>query len=150
MGYNDFADLCRDVCKEAGAERPEVAQGRDGTASLSMKVGGVNATLAHVPRQLPGGVLVLVELGPIPLDRELPAMLALLDANFLMPAENTMSIGRSSAGEAVLQSTCRLGEVDGASLHARLIQMSEFAQRWQRDHFLNAAGEPAVPLAELA
>jgi len=151
MGHHPFLNLCTSLCRVAGVDASELVQGRNGSASASMQVDGVKVTLAHVPAQAPGGVLVMVELGAIPCDRELPIMLALLDANFLMPPENSASIGRCPVGgEAILQSCWLLDNIDGPSAHAKLIQMTQFVRKWQRDHFLDAAGQPAVQIACVA
>ena len=76
-------------------------------------------------------------------------MLALLDANFTMQGENTLSIGRNPAGgEAILQASHRLGDVTGSDIHASVVQMAGWVRQWQRDYFLDEAGQAAAqPLA---
>jgi hypothetical protein len=150
MGLPTFETICRDLCAATGTGEPLLIQEESGSAMLSMRFNDVNMTLVPAPSHPPGFLLALAELGPVPADRELPALLALLDTNFLMRGDTPMSICcNPGTDHVVLQATYSLGTLTTQALYQSLISMSAMAHQWRSTFFLDGSGQPAANLVDL-
>lgn len=140
MAYENFQELCKSLCGALGVPAPELMQDPLGTASLSMQLDGVNLTLAHFPQKSADSVVALLELGPVPIEHELAAWLALMNINYVMRGDGAISFGRDpQTGQAILQCVYPFREVSAPGLQASLARMTRLARSWREDFFLGGA-----------
>ena len=141
MTVAKFEELCRTLCEAAGKPAAPLTHGPAGITSLTMQVGGFDVVLARVPQHDAMDGLVLLDMGMVPPDIELPALLSLLDANLLMRSTFPTSLGCSGSGDVVLQTTFAVDQVSGAQLYLHVNEMADFVDDWKTDFFVDRAGQ---------
>lgn len=137
MESETFQALCHAAGTVLGIDPPAVTYDEQGTALLSLRLNDVAITLAHQSDRCPEAALAFVDLGPPPWQLEHEAWLSLMDTNFLMGGDGTVSFACNPEGdEAILQCAYPLATVTGEGLVDSLGALAMLARRWQRDHFL--------------
>ena len=101
MESETFQALCHAAGTVLGIDPPAVTYDEQGTALLSLRLNDVAITLAHQSDRCPEAALAFVDLGPPPRQLEHEAWLSLMDTNFLMGGDGTVSFACNPEGDEV-------------------------------------------------
>lgn len=133
--YLELVDaLCRlCACPQPGA----IAEGG------ALHVEGVAFSLLHDPRIDDALAFIYADFGALPRGRELPAAMALLEANLFLYGGAGPAFAVSPGTERVTMAHhCVLAETDAGELHGLLVNIAGKARQWREDHFLDPATNP--------
>lgn len=133
--YLELVDaLCRFCdCRQPGA----IAEGG------ALHVDGIAFSLLHDPRIDDALLFIYADFGSLPSGRELPAAMALLEANLFLYGGAAPTFAVSPGTERVTMAHhCVLAETDADELHGLLVNIAGKARQWREDHFLDPATNP--------
>ncbi len=146
MTIANFDELCKGLSEIAGVTAPALTPDEQGIIAFSVHLHEVAVSVAHAPQSSPHCAFVVIEFGDIPQDRALAAWTALLDANFLMMGESAPCFSRNPAtGQVLLQYAYPFDTATALDLYQGIVKMTDIAQRWRDDHFLDAANLAGQP-----
>lgn len=146
MSTTGFYELAAQFCAAIESPVPELTPDGDGVLSFSAVVRDVHVAAAHDPLTHPGLVLVYATFGPVPVERELQVLRALLQANLLMtrPAAPTFTRNPDD-GLVILRYACPLSELTGSALWDSLQAVIDSALQWREDYFLGPDAHQPLP-----
>ena len=137
MTTTGFYELAAQFCTAIDSPIPELTPDSDGVLSFSAVVRDVHVAAAHDPVAHPGLVFVFATFGPVPPERELQALRALLQANLLMIRPVAPTFTRNpDDGQIILRYACPLPELTGSALWDGLQTVIDSALQWREDFFL--------------
>lgn len=132
-----FDSLCGALCELAACDMPPVAANPAGARAVSLMLDGVELTLGHDPQRGAAHLFVLVRFGQLPQGRELPACLALLQANSHMLAAQGPGFGQDPVtGDILLQQGYAFGDITPQDLYQAIVRLGGIAREWRATHFL--------------
>ena len=138
MSNTTYLELVDALCRLCGCTQPgAIAEGG------ALLVDGVACSLLHDPRIDDALLFIYADFGALPRGRELPAAMALLEANLFLYGRAGPAFAVSPGTERVTMAHhCVLEEVDADELHGLLINIAGKARQWREDYFLDPATNP--------
>lgn len=138
MSKIKYLELIDALCRLTGCAQPGVIS--DGGA---LQIDDVAFSLLHDAQVDNTLLYIYADFGVLPRGRELPAALALLEANLFLYSGAAPAFAITPGTERVTMAHhCALTQIDAPDLHALLIDMAAKARQWRSDHFLDPATNP--------
>lgn len=133
-----YLELVDALCRLCGCRQPgAIAEGG------ALQVEGVAFSLLHDPRIDDALVFIYADFGSLPRGRELPAAMALLEANLFLYGGAGPTFAVSPGTERVTMAhRCALAQIDAGELHGLLVNIAGKARQWREDYFLDPATNP--------
>lgn len=133
-----YLELIDELCRVIGVAQPGAIC--DGGA---LHIDDVAFSLLHDARVDDALLFVYADFGALPRGRELPAAIALLEANLFLYSGGAPAFAIAPGTERVTMAHhCALARIDARDLHAMLIGMAAKAGQWRGDYFLDPATNP--------
>lgn len=131
MPFTPLQLLCDGLCSLLGVDAPTLEAGDAGHVAFTLALQGTRMTVLARPQVDADTAYIVVELGPLPPELELPALRQLLEANFALLGRDAPCFSRHPASGAVLlQWPFALGTATPAGLHAGLLRAAALAADW--------------------
>ncbi|MBC7604118.1 MAG: CesT family type III secretion system chaperone [Ramlibacter sp.] len=134
-----FRTLCVDLCDLLAVPRFELADAFEGSVAFHLVRNGVTVNVLYFPQSCADHVFCVFEFGAIPYDdpRAPDIVLALLDANFLIPDPNPPALGRNPvSGDIVLRCVHPMAHLSAQALLDKIDKGVALANQWRADYFL--------------
>ncbi|MFP8966493.1 CesT family type III secretion system chaperone [Pokkaliibacter sp. CJK22405] len=141
MSFNAFSTLIDRFCEGIGIADSEPFKKGD-----SFDIGGVIVNLAYSQDRHPDTLFIYVAFGTLPEGRELAAMAALLEQNYLSHDGHSHVFGcLSDHKNVVLTDTLPLPTLDEKTLLEHLNRLVDEALDWRKHYFLSNQPTAAAP-----
>lgn len=145
MAGFSFDGLCEGVCGIFEMPPPDLTRNEHGNACFWLELDAVPFTLIHYGGR-PDHVHLIVTLGALPEHLLLAGCRALLNANMLLLGVDAQAFGRDlDTGDCTLRCAYPLAALTPAALVARLQALSQMANRWRADPFVD---DPVAPCGQ--
>lgn len=147
MLVNPLQSLCNGVCALLGVDAPLLEANGQGLFAFTLTLQGTPVTVLTRPLVDADAAFVVVELGTLPPELELPALRQLMEANFALLGRDAPCFSRHMVNQKVLlQWHFALATATPAGLRASILRAVALAADW-----LDLAREElARPSAQMA
>jgi hypothetical protein len=133
-----YFELIDEFCLLTGITYPRMI-----TDGGTVHIDEVAFSLLHDARIDDALLFVYADFGALPRGHELPAAIALLEANLFLYSGTAPAFAVSPGTDRVVMAHhCALARIDAQDLHLLLLNMAAKARQWRGDYFLNPATNP--------
>jgi hypothetical protein len=138
-----FSDLCEGIFRELGHPPPEMTHDVTMPLGITVEIDGVLFEVVHASDVGPEHLLIECQFGPIPTERRIQILAALLQMNQILMQSGT---GAFSANADTITYTNQqsLESVEAASILKEMAQIAQQVKHWRTGYFL----DDAIPFSE--
>jgi|JI10StandDraft_1071094.scaffolds.fasta_scaffold100976_2 hypothetical protein len=146
MASSSFEDFCTSLCELIGVMPPALEPDAHGTTGFTVVYREATIGFVKDERAAQAGLLMVVELGAPPPDRELDVLRRLLDGNFTMLGVGSPTFARNpSMGHLWLCHTFQLAQLDVQRIFQGISAAADVVDSWKSHHFLDEPLPQARP-----
>lgn len=136
MAVHDFSDLTIGLCGLLELPMPSLEPNEAGTVGFTVVYDGARIGFVQAEGGDAADLLMLVELGPVPPEKELEVLRGLMDANYVMRAGGAPAFTRHPhTQDIVLRYSFKYAEVDVDRLVDSLATAADAVVNWREAHF---------------
>ena len=138
MAVVSFDDFCHSICGLIGVEPPSLEPEPDGTVGFTVTYHDASVGFMKADREGEEGLLMMVEFGIPPPEKESDILRVLMDANFRMTGVGTPAFTRNpDTGEIALHYGFLLSQVDVQNVYQGIATAAETVAHWRSNYFLD-------------
>jgi hypothetical protein len=140
MPAANFDDFCTSLCTLIGVPPPVLEPDANGVIAFTVIHRDARIAFVDRARGNQPGVLMIVEFGAAPPEKELEILRGLMEANFLMTGVGAPAfVLNPLTREISFHQSYLLSEVDVPAVYQGLATAANAVHEWNEDHFLGAA-----------
>ncbi len=146
MASSSFEDFCTSLCALIGVLPPGLAPDAHGVTGFTVVYREAAIGFVKDERGEQAGLLIVVELGAPPPDRELDVLRRLMDGNFTMLGVDSPAFARNpSTGHLWLCQSFQLAQLDVQRIFHGISAAADVVDSWKLHHFLDEPPPQARP-----
>lgn len=138
MAASSFEDFCTSLCDLIGVVPPVLAPDAHGVTGFTVVYREATIGFVKDERSAQAGLLMVVELGAPPPDKELDILRRLMDGNFTMLGVDSPAFARNpTTGHLWLCHTFQLAQLDVQQIFQGISTAADVVDGWRTHYFLD-------------
>jgi hypothetical protein len=138
MAVASFEDFCVELCGLMGAPVPELEPSPSGIIGFTVNYRDTVIGFMKPAETMEPGVLMLVQLGAAPRERQLEVLRILMEANFLMWGVCAPHYALNPATGAIsLHYAFTVSQASAQSIFQSVLRSADIVQNWRETYFLD-------------